>query len=277
MARLSIRDFPDDLYIQLTQSAAQNYRSLEGEVRFGLAAYAKSLLQTATPPRTHLDRWRHEVGQRIHQLFQQLTADQVFAYNQRSDLPHLALLLGESSPALLINCVDGHESLPFDLAHRLVEHFSCNLSWLISGAGEMFPYPDLGPYYAEFFKPAHTDSSIRIKMVRICGGIHDATLLLFRLDENRQHIAAGYCSTQFDLSGNMGGTGFGKFAEFAEHLASLGSMKCEAYNFDATDNDGEFGHHHPKYYLNLARLNTARWLMPLLKGVAPNNIEWVAS
>ncbi|WP_117196767.1 FitA-like ribbon-helix-helix domain-containing protein [Pseudomonas coronafaciens] len=279
MARLSIRDFPDDLHMQLMHSAAQNQRSLEGEVRFGLAAYAHSLKQTAAPQPTQLDRWRLESGRRLQQLFQQLRADQVFAYNQRSDLPHLALLLEEPSPALLLDCVEGRASLPFDLAHRLVEHFSCNLSWLISGAGEMFPYPDLGAFasYVDFFKPAHTDSSFSIKMVRVCGGRHDGALLLFRLDKNSRHVAAGYCSTQFNLSGQMGGTGFGRFAEFAEHLASLGSLQVEAYNFLASESDGGFGDHHPTFYLNPVRLDHANWLSPLLKGVSPVNIEWVAS
>jgi hypothetical protein len=261
--------------MDLVQQASLHQRSLEGEIRFGLSAYVQSLSKTAPAAPTLRERWQRETGRRISQLVQQLAADGVFAWNH-SDIPHLALELGELSPALLMDCIEGHEPLPFDLARRIAGRFSCNLSWLISGKQSMFCYPEIGSTYEQFFEPALADSSHTIKMVRLCGGKHDATLLLFRIEEKSPHIAAGYCATQFNLGGSMGGTGNAKYAGFARYLADQGGMRWDAYNFMSHPDDGSPEDHHPSFYLNLARLDRAHWKQPLMQGLAPEKIEWVA-
>lgn len=276
MARLNVRDVPDDLHAQLIRAAAEHQRSLEGETRFGLSWYVNSLEKPASQLPTLSEVWQRQTGQRLQQLFKQLEADGFFGNTQPSDLPHLALALGEPSPVLLMDCIEGLEPLSFDLAKRIVERFSCSLPWLLNGTGPMFFYPDIGSCYPEFFEPAVNDSRHTIKMVRFCGGKRDADFLVFRFEENSSRIAGAHGGTQFNLGGLMGGTGQGKFAAFAEYLAARGSLHWEAFNFEADSDNEPLGSHHPAFYLKFSRLNRALWKRPLLEGVAPEKIEWVA-
>lgn len=281
MARLSVRDFPDDLHQLLLRSASRNERSLEGETRFGLARYLESLNAPQVESSSLCETWQRSAGQRLQMLFARLREDNVFAWGERSDLPHLALALGESSPATLMNCIDGREALPFDLANRIVDRYGCSLAWLINGSGSMFPYPEVGGDYREFFEPAIRGSGISIKLVRLCTpndaegnpGPHDGTLLMFRCKDDTSNIAAGY-SGRFYLNGQMGGGGHGCLTDFVKFLNEKHNLSFTEYNCTAPIDEPAMWDHHPNYYLNLKHCSQASWLYPLRAGKSPSSIEW---
>lgn len=282
MARLSVRDFPDNLHQLLLQSAARHERSLEGETRFGLARYLESLKMPQPQTTSLCESWQRSTGQRLQKLFTRLREDNVFSWKERSDLPHLALALGEPSPAMLMNCIDGREALPFDLAKRIADRYSCSLEWLINGSSSMFPYPEVGGDYHKFFEPAISGSGISIKLVRLCTvedaeddpSPHDGTLLMFRCKDDEPNIAAGY-SGRFYLNGNMGGGGHGSLASFVNFLNENNNLQFCEYNCTAPINDSAMWDHHPNYYLDLKHCNRASWLYPLCAGRSPSSIDWM--
>lgn len=282
MARLSVRDFPDNLHQLLLQSAARHERSLEGETRFGLARYLESLKTPQLQTTSLCESWQRSTGQRLQKLFTRLREDNVFSWKERSDLPHLALALGEPSPAMLMNCIDGREALPFDLAKRIADRYSCSLEWLINGSSSMFPYPEVGGDYHKFFEPAISGSGISIKLVRLCTvedaeddpGPHDGTLLMFRCKDDEPNIAAGY-SGRFYLNGRMGGGGHGSLSSFVNFLNENNNLQFSEYNCTAPINDSAMWDHHPNYYLDLKHCNRASWLYPLCAGRSPSSIDWM--
>lgn len=279
MARISIRDLPDDLHMQLMRSAAGSQRSLEGEIRYGLMRYVQSITESRRPPTPLRETWQRETGQRLSRLLQRLRDDDAYAWNERLDLPSLAMSLGESSPAMLMDYIDGHAALTFDMATRLAEKFSCSLQWLISGTGSMFPYPEIGGSYREFFAPALEDKSNIIKLVRICSnkgeddlrGRHDGTLLMFCIKDGHPTISAGY-SGRFYLNGNMGSSGHASFEGFVEFLNENKNICYSDYNYTGTVDDTGLWEHHPNFYLKNS--SRAHWLMPMLEGRSPGTISW---
>jgi len=281
MARLSVRDFPDDLHQLLLQSAARHERSLEGESRFGLARYLESLKAPKPEADSLCESWQRSTGQRLQKLFARLRNDNVFAWRERSDLPHLALALGEPSPATLMNCIDGREALPFDLAKRIADRYGCSLEWLINGSNSMFPYPEIGGDYREFFEPAIRDTGITIKLVRLCtpedaegnSSRHDGTLLMFRCKDDKLNIAAGY-SGRFYLNGHMGGGGHSCLEGFVNFLNENQNLQFREYNCTAPIDDSSMWDHHPNYYLDLKHCSQASWLYPLRAGRSPSSIDW---
>lgn len=282
MARLSVRDFPDNLHQLLLQSAAKHERSLEGETRFGLARYLESLKAPEPEAVSLCESWQRSAGQRLQKLFARLREDNVFSWSERSDLPHLALALGEQSPATLMNCIDGREALPFDLAKRIVDHYGCSLEWLINGSSSMFPYPEIGGDYREFFEPAIRGTGINIKLVRLCTsedaegnpGRHDGTLLMFRCKDDTRSIAAGY-SGRFYLNGRMGGGGHSCLEGFVNFLNQNQNVQFSEYNCTAPIDESAMWDHHPSYYLDLKHCSKASWLYPLRAGKSPSSIGWM--
>lgn len=281
MARLSVRDFPDNLHQLLLQAAARHERSLEGETRFGLARYLESLKAPQPETASLCESWQRSTGQRLQKLFTRLREDDVFSWGERSDLPHLALALGEPSPATLMNCIDGREALPFDLAKRIADRYSCSLEWLINGCSSMFPYPEVGGDYHEFFEPAIGGSGVSIKLVRLCTaedsegnpGTHDGTLLMFRCKNDKLNIASGY-SSRFWLNGHMGGGGHADLASFANFLNENRNLQFSEYNCTAPINNSTMWDHHPNYFLGFKHCSKASWLYPLLAGRSPSSIDW---
>lgn len=281
MARLSIRDFPDDLHQQLVRAANKHERSLEGETRYALARYIESLHQPQPEPAPRRETWQRQTGKRLEQLFDRLREDDVFAWGERHDVPHLAQALGEVSPAPLMDIIDGRLALSFEMAEKLAKRFSCSTSWLLNGAGSMFPYPEIGGSYSEFIEPAKGVLPITIKLVRICqekaadgsSGRHDGTLLIFRIKDGDAHIEAGYSSTRFYLGDGMGAGGQGNLKDFVGYLNKNEDVNFKAYNFFKPLEREEAWGHHPQYFLKGAE--PAGWLEPLLRGVSPGNIKWV--
>ncbi|RMP64180.1 hypothetical protein ALQ19_200186 [Pseudomonas syringae pv. berberidis] len=281
MARLSVRDFPDDLHQLLLQAAHRNERSLEGETRYGLTRYLESLRDSKPEPLSRCQTWQRAAGQRLLQLFERLREDKVFEWNERSDLPHLAQTLGDTSPAALLNCVEGVEPLSFDLAKRIVDLYGCSLEWLISGTGTIFPYPEIGNSYHDFFNDALKDSGSTIKLVRLCATDdnegnhprHDGTLLMFRCKGDSKNISAGYCG-RFYLNDQMGGSGDGNLKQFVKFLNGVEIVNFAEYNTDVPTGAVELGDHHPNFYLDLTRCSAASWLYPLQAGRSPGSIEW---
>lgn len=280
MARLSVRDFPDDLHQLLLQAAHRNERSLEGETRYGLARYLESLRDSKPEPLSRRQTWQQATGQRLLQLFERLREDKVFEWNERSDMPHLALALREPSPATLLNCIEGVEPLSFDLARRIADLFGCSFEWLISGTDTMFPYPTIDNY-EDFFEAASKDAGSTVKLVRLCATganednrvRHDGTLLMFRCKGDSKNISAGY-SGRFYLNDRMGGGGHGNLEGFVKFLNSVETVNFAAYNTDVPTGAVELGDHHPKFYLDLTRCSPASWLYPLQAGRSPASIEW---
>ncbi|MEN5259000.1 FitA-like ribbon-helix-helix domain-containing protein [Pseudomonas protegens] len=282
MARLSVRDFPDNLHQLLLQSAARHERSLEGETRFGLTRYLESLKAPQPEAASMCDSWQRATGQRLQKLFTRLREDNFFSWYERSDLPHLALALGEPSPATLMNCVDGLEALSFDLAKRIANHYSCSLEWLINGSGSMFPYPEVGGEYHGFFEPVISGSGLNIKLVRLCTADdaegnpsqHDGTLLMFRCRDDKLDIASGY-SGRFYLNGHMGGGGHGNLASFVNFLNENKNLQVSEYNCTAPIDSSAMWDHHPNYYLDSKHCSRASWLYPLRAGRSPSSIDWM--
>ncbi len=281
MARLSVRDFPDDLHQLLIQTAAKNERSLEGETRFGLARYLESLKSAQSEAASLCESWQRSTGQRLQKLFARLREDNVFSWGERSDLPHLALALGEPSPATLMNCIDGREALPFDLAKRIADRYRCSLEWLINGSSSMFAYPEIGGDYREFFEPAIRGTGISIKLVRLCTsendevnpGRYDGTLLMFRCKDDKLNISAGY-SGRFYLNDRMGGGGHSCLESFVKFLNESENLQFCEYNCTAPIDESAMWDHHPNYYLDLKHCSQASWLYPLRAGRSPSSIDW---
>jgi len=279
VARISIRDLSDDLHARLVQLAAENHRSLEGEIRYGLTQYAQSITQSQVAPLYQRELWQREVGLRLNRLFERLREDDVFTWQSPGDLPSVAMALGEESPANLMDYVDGRATLPFEIAGRISDQFSCSLQWLMSGRGSIFTYSEIGNSYVDFFAPLLNDKKKVIKLVRICSkrtedgsrGRHDGTLLMFLIEEGNPKICSGYCG-RFYLGEGMGAGGHGYYKNFVEFLNENGSLCFSDYNFTGAIDDRGLWDHHPNYYLRNS--SRAQWLMPMLEGKSPENIEW---
>jgi len=278
MARISIRDLSDDLHARLTRMATENQRSLEGEIRYGLTQYAQSGSQLPNAPVSQREIWQSEVGLRLTKLFERLREDDVFTWKHPGDLPSVAMELGEESPVNLMDYVDGRVGLPFEVAGRIADRFSCSLQWLVSGRGSMFPYSEIGNSYGDFFAPILNDKKKTIKLVRICSkkledgspGRHDGVLLLF-LEDGTSKINSGYCG-RFYLRDGMGAGGHGYYEHFIRFLNENKNSCFSDYNFTGTVDEKGLWDHHPNFYLRSS--SRAHWLMPMLEGRSPGNIEW---
>lgn len=268
MARITIRNLPDPVH-QLLSEAAAHHRSTEAEIRFALQQYAASLqpASSAPAPESTRQRWQRQTGQRIAQLFVRLRQDEVFAPGGRHDVPHLARTIGEASPAYLLDCIDGRAAASFDLLRRISQRFNCAESWLLSGAGTMFPWESIEGRYPVFCLGERNSEQGHIRLIRIRGGRLDGMLLCIRQDNEDQHVACGYIRQQFRLRADIN-------AEEAEHLyrfikflkTECARGQIEAYDFTASENLTDVGDHHPLWFMAPSRAQPAEWLNALLHG-----------
>lgn len=272
MARMTIRNLPESIHQQLTAAAEQHQRSTEAEIRFALQQYVAELqlLRPTTGPESTRQRWQRQTGQRIAQLFVRLRQDEVFAGRGRHDVPHLARMIGEASPATLLDVIDGLEAPSFDLLRRISCCFHCSESWLLSGAGPLFLWENLAEDYAPFFSEEAENSRRRLRLIRLCGGQLDGTLLCIRYDNQQQHFTSGYLPAAFPLRSTFS-------AEAAEQLCRLisllktlrGARQIEAYDMQVSETLSGVNDHHPRYFMRQSVSTPANWLQKLFAGEDP--------
>lgn len=268
MARITLRNLPDPVHQLLSEAAVRHHRSTEAEIRFALQHYAASLQQPpAAAPESTRQRWQRQTGQRIAQLFVRLRQDEVFAQGERHDVPHLARAIGEESPANLLDCIDGLAAASFDMLRRLSRRFNCSESWLLSGAGSLFPWENIEGRYPGFFL-AERDSEHRdFRLIRISGGRLDGTLLCIRHDNADQHFACGYIRQQFQLRPGLNADEAGHLCRFIQFLKTeCARHQIEAYEFRAPENLTDIGEHHPLWFMAQTRTEPAEWLNALRRG-----------
>lgn len=269
MARITIRNLPDPVHQLLADAAVQHHRSTEAEIRFALQQYAASLQQplaTAAPESTR-QRWQRQTGQRIAQLFVRLRQDEVFAQGGRHDVPHLARAIGEDSPANLLDCIDGRAAASFDLLRRISLRFNCSESWLLSGAGTLFPWEAIEGRYHAFFLGERDNEHAVFRLIRISGGHLDGTLLCIRYDNEHQHFSCGYIRQHFQLRAALNADEAEHLCRFIQFLKSeCANCQIEAYDFTGTENLTDVGEHHPLWFMAQTRSEPAEWLKELLRG-----------
>jgi hypothetical protein len=274
MARINLRDLSDVVHHIISQSALLNHRSIEGEARYALDLYAKEIStpkeQSADTPR---GTWQKGVAQRLAALFQKLRDDDFFPYKTRHDAPHIAKAIGEESPAPLLDCLNGEGTLTFDMADRIVAWSSCSASWLLSGAGAMFPVEDIGSSYQSFFVSENENKKDFIfYLIRISSGRNTGMILCIKHDKAAETYHAGYIATHFLLSTGMGSGGHGNLKRFIIFLKTYcHEHYLQASEFDETELSTELGLHHPFWYMQ--RKSDSQWLMQLFQGEDPK--DWL--
>nr|WP_314561556.1 hypothetical protein [uncultured Pseudomonas sp.] len=273
MSRINIRSLEDPIVDVLTASAAGNQRSLEAEVRFALIQYAYHL-QAPAQPITARQRWQREAGQRLQTLINLLDECQVLGYPDGNSLFRTAEAIGEPSPALLLDCTEGLEPLPYAVAQRLSQHYGCSTNWLMTGTGDPFPVPDIGNKYHEFLEPAMRDPNITVNLIRLTRGRNAGTLLFLVSGPDKQlRVAKSYSS--FQLTYDMGATGNGNLKAFGEYLrAHQAVMKLRAFNSDLELVPESIGNHHASFYFQSKHLDKAYWLQQLVDGEDIKTIDY---
>ncbi len=270
MATIQIRNLDDDVYDRMAKEASRQYRSIEGEARYTL---------TTTYPESPLslrEVWQKEAGQRIKWVFEKLREDGWFHYGQMSDPVSLAHLIGEPSPAALLDCLDGNSGPTFDMASRMEKEFSCNANWIMSGNGEPFRTTSLGGQYASYFtsllnETGSLDEDNELHFVRYSSkNQFDGTLLI--IHRAGQAWECRYEYNRFCLSDNMGGQGRNNlfnFLKFVKLTLSEVNYKSWIYH-DDTDAYPAFAHHHPSHYiLDMMRSEKNEWLQCMQQGNQP--------
>ena len=270
MARITIRDLPDHIHQVITEAAVLHHRSTEGEIRFALQQYVMSLRSQPVPEETPRQIWQKQTGQRLAQLFDCLRSDEFFSYTERHDVPHLARAIGEDTPAHLLDCLEGSAAPSFEMLDRIAAWSSCCSSWLISGAGTIFPFENIGSRYHDFFLYDRCNNDITFHLLRICGGRSDGMILCIRHDSVKQTFASGFISEHFMLKGGMGSGGHGNLNRFIRFLKTqCGNRIMKACEYEETEASTELGTHHPLYYIRSTQ--GADWLMMLFNGEDPAN------
>lgn len=265
MSRINIRSLDDSTVDILTASAVRNQRSLEAEIRYALIQYAERL-QAPVQPITARQRWQREAGERLVTLVKLLDEGQVLGYPDGRGLFYVAEAIGEASPALLLDCAEGLAPLPYAVAQRLSQHYGCSANWLITGAGDPFPVPDIGDSYHTFLEPASDNPNITVNLVRLSKG-RNAGTLLFLVSGPGNQLRIGRSYSSFQLTHDMGAGGQGKLESFAEYLrAHEGDMKFRAFNSDIELEPEPLGNHHASFYFQSKHLEQAYWLQPLING-----------
>lgn len=271
MARINIRELPDHIHKAISESAERNNRSTEGEVRSILQAYVSSLETQPVPIETLRQSWQKGVGNRLDQLFACLREDQVFP-GRLPSLVGIARIIGEDTPAHLLDCMEGIASPSFDMLDRVVAWSSGSYEWLVSGMGTIFPVERIGTHYHDFFLFDRQNKDITFHLLRVCGGRSEGMILCIRHDSAKQTYACGAIYTNFHLKAGMGATGHGNLSRFIRFLkTNCGNRALSAYNYEEPERDTEQGTHHPRYYLRLA--SQADWLRKLFAGEDP--ADWL--
>src|SRR5699024_12814563 len=76
MAKIQARNVDDGLYELILQSSMKNERTLEGEIRFALLDYYRSVTpEYDVPVLSRRERWQRETGARLLELLERVTAD----------------------------------------------------------------------------------------------------------------------------------------------------------------------------------------------------------
>lgn len=271
MARINLRDLSDDVHHIISQAALRNHRSVEGEARHALDLYAKGLhAPNEVPAETAKKIWQKGVSLRLENLFSRLRDDDFFAYKVKQDVPHIALAIGEDSPAQLIDCLDGQGILTFDMLNRIVAWSSCSFSWLLSGVGTMFAVEDIGTDRSFFTNEFEDRKDLTFYLVRISSGRNEGMILCVKHNKVTNTYKSGYISAQFNLIAGMGATGHSNLDSFIVYLKTFcHKHHLSSYEYEEVELSTELGLHHPTWYLR--RIRNAQWLMQLFNGEDPDN------
>ncbi len=283
MAKLQVRNFPDDIYEQIVASAAKSERSIEGELRYVLSDVYGKKAKSEELPLSLRQSWQVETGKRMSWLLEQLRHDGWFRYGESSDPVLLAARIGESSPALLLDFLEGRQAPTFDMAARMQAVLSCRADWLMSGAGNPFQIERLSNDYRCFFDTLlDVDGNLKpdtaLHFVRICADDHhhDGTLLV--IVRSGQTWQCKYECTRFRLNSQMGTGGRGDLLRFFKYLKTeLSHVPKTSWTYKNKENeDPELGLHHPEYYIQNGKYSDRNdWLFRMLTGQAP--FKWSMS
>ncbi|EBU2048083.1 hypothetical protein CTO56_18275 [Salmonella enterica] len=265
MAKIQVRNFPDDVYARIAQSAADNERSIEGEVRY-------TLMQAYPQPQPLLlsqrERWQLETAGRLQQLITRLGEDDFWPHRSTPGPVLLAGMMKEATPVYLMDCLDAAAPLTYDTAHRLASVTGCSARWVLDGYGDMFPVEDIGSHYHDFFQP-EKPGDYCFHLFRL--GKQPGMKPLFCIRHNRADdtYAMGQVMGQFYLGDGMGATGKGNLKRFLQYLKKHSArLRWTCYVFDSEENP-DTGKHHPCFYLNGRRHSESTWLESMLNGGTP--------
>lgn len=266
MPNIQVRKFPDDVYARIAQAAAREERSIEGEVRLTLF---KAYPDAAAPPLSRRERWQRDTATRLIQLQARLCEDEFCPRERETSAIVLAKLMGEHTPAYLLDCLDGEAPLSFDAAERLATVTDSSAEWLLEGTGPMFPVARIGNHYHTFFTP-DAPGDYRFHLIREGKGAGRRSLLCIRHNRTDNRYAIGAVHGQFYLGDGMGSGGMGNLMRFLQYLKKYHSrLQLSSHILDAED--AELGEHHPYRYLNSPQLETSGWLASMLEGNAPGS------
>lgn len=278
MVRITIRNLPDIIHQQLTAAAEQHQRSMEAEIRFALQQYVADLQRVhgVSGVESTRQRWQRQTGQRIARLFVRLRQDGAFDRRERHDVPHLARTLGEASPANLLDCIDGVAAPSFDLLRRISLCFHCSESWLLSGAGTMFLWENIGDNYRAFLSAEQADQAQQLRLIRLCGGRLDGMMLCIWHDKMFQHFICGYIREAFPQESGFSADAAEKLCAVIRYLKTQrGKCQMAAYDFRLSDTLTELGDHHPRYFMQQTATSAAEWLNNLFEGQDP--ADWFSA
>ena len=272
MAKIQVRNFPDDIFMRIEAAAARAERSIEAECRLALKQKYKPAQEESL---THRQRWRKDVAARLAFVFERLRSDGFFAWNEPSDVAHIARRAGEASPALLFDCLDGLDDLTFDLADRLSLSFGFNQSWLLSGEKTPFPAHNIGSSYHDFFSQPE-EGKFSWELYRVTGGRHEGELICLKNDNKNGNKTLGYVNEHFVLSDGMGGGGRGNLEYFIRFLKENWpelSSYITTWVYEAADKGTDLGQHHPVFYQRLMSRSQGKWLIDMFEGRRPG--DWL--
>jgi len=267
MQKLQARSIPDDLYQRVVAAAAQNDRSLEGEVRQALAAaYPVAGTQTLTLRQ----QWQQDTARRLLQLVAQLKADDFWQFRGPGTIVQLARHIGEDSPARVFDWMDGLEPLPFEAAGRIAAFTGCSRDWLMEGRTDPFPVTDIGnpADYEQFFCPEGR-GDCRFYLIRFS----DGNLLCIRHDRSAAKWLAGHMGGRFYVQDGMGSGGMGNLKRFLKFLKAR-RIQLKTDSCERTESSDNTGLHHPVYFTRNSALTLTDWLPLLLQGNLPE--RWTA-
>ncbi|MCD2358949.1 hypothetical protein LQK91_21340 [Pantoea sp. MHSD4] len=272
MAKIQVRNFPDEIFMRVEAAAARAERSIEAECRLALIEKYRPAQEESL---THRQKWRKDVAARLAFLFERLRSDGFFAWDEPSDVAHIARRAGEASPALLFDCFDGLDDLSFELADRLSDSFGFNQKWLLSGDSTPFPAYNIGSSYHDFFAQPE-EGKFSWELYRVSGGRHDGELICLKVDNDSGNKTLGYICEHFVLADGMGGGGRGNLESFIEFLKvnwHKFSSCITTWIYEAGSKGTDFGQHHPIFYQRLMSRSSGKWLTDIFEGRRPG--EWL--
>lgn len=271
MAKLQVRNFPDDIFSYIEQAAAAGERSIEGELRHMLRRVYTPQPEEA-PQRGLLAQWQHDAGARLSHFISRLKQDGYFKRGEPGDAMHVARLAGEQSPACLLSCMDGDEALSFDLADRLARRFDGNAHWLLSGSGYPFRAEPLSSSNWKGFFDAATDKDL-FHLIRVSEAKNAGRLLCIRHNTAENSYRSGFVTELFLLHNGMGSGGSGNLFRFLEYLKKNGrTIRTVGHSLELPEGEKvDNGHHHPLFYLRHQHTSASEWLYKVMAGECPGS------